>query len=162
MFENDKKIFVFQLTDPRSIDEFFPVLADDAIYQLIPAPSPLTIVDFRSRHGMMDSKLSFGAYLDLERTVPIGLLEVNIQHGGLANIGYMLGRAYWRRGFGAQIIAKSISQLNLGILTLRATVDSRNTGSIRALEKNQFVQQETRLGMLKKQAAMEYVYQREI
>jgi RimJ/RimL family protein N-acetyltransferase len=162
MFENDQKIFVFQLADPRSIDDFVPVLADDAIYQFIPAPSPLTIADFRDRHGMINSKLSFGAYLDLERTVPIGLLEVNIQHGGLANIGYMLGRAYWRRGFGSQIIAKFISQLNSGILTLRATVDSRNTGSIRALEKNQFVQHETRLGMLKKQSAMEYVYQREI
>ncbi|MGV3467952.1 GNAT family N-acetyltransferase [Limnobacter sp.] len=162
MFENEQQVLVFQLTAPRSIDAFFSVLADDAIYQFIPAPPPLTLADFCNRHSLMNSRLSFGAYLDSERKVPIGLLEVNIQRAGLADVGFMLGRAYWRRGFGSQIIAKSISQLDSNIRTLRATVDSRNIGSIRALEKNQFVQHETRLGMLKRQAATEYVYLREI
>lgn len=120
----------------------FSVLADDAIYQFIPAPSPLKMADFYNRHGLMNSRLSFGAYLDFERTVPIGLLEVNIQRAGLADVGFILGRAYWRRGFGSQVIEKSISQLDSNIRTLRATVDSRNIGSIRALKKNQFVQHE--------------------
>lgn len=162
MFEKDKEVLVFQLTDPRSIDAFFPVLADDAIYQFIPAPSPLTLAEFCNRHGLMNSRLSFGAYLDAERKVPIGLLEVNIQCAELADVGFMLGRAYWQQGFGSQILAKSISQLNSNIRTLRAAVDSRNIGSIKALEKNRFVQFETKLGMLKKQAATEYVYQRGI
>lgn len=42
---------------------------------------------------------------------------------------------------------------------LIATVDSENTGSIKVLEKNQFVRRGTKLGMLKKRAATEYSYQ---
>jgi hypothetical protein len=87
--------FVFQLTAHRSIDEFFPVLADEAIYEFIPAPSPLTLAEFANRHGFRNSKLSFGAYLDSQRTVPVGLLEVNIQGAGVGEIGFMVGRAYW-------------------------------------------------------------------
>lgn len=155
-------MIVFQLTDNRSIAAFFPVLADEAIYEFIPAPPPLTLAEFVNRHGVTNSRLSFGAYMDSQRTVPLGLLEVNIQGDGVADVGFMLGRSYWRRGFAPQLVAYSISQLDSSIGTLRAAVDSRNIGSIKALEKNQFVRQETRLGMLKMQAATEYIYQREL
>lgn len=152
-------MFVFELTDPQSVAAFFPVLSEEAIYDFIPAPSPLDLADFLRRHGLTSTRHSFGAYLDLVRTIPIGLLEVDIQSTGLAKIGFMIGCAYWRKGFASQFVAQAISLLDPSIKTLIATVDSENIGSIKALEKNQFVHRGTKLGMLKKRAATEYSYQ---
>lgn len=152
-------MFVFELTNPQSTTAFFPVLSDEAIYDFIPAPSPLDLTDFVRRHGLMTTRHSFGAYLDSTRTIPIGLLEVDIQSIGVAKIGFMIGCAYWRQGFASQFVAQAISLLDPSIKTLIAIVDSENTGSIKALEKNQFVRRGTKLGMLKKRAATEYSYQ---
>lgn len=152
-------MLVFELTDPQSISIFFPVLADEAIYDFIPAPSPLDLADFVRRHGLMSARHSFGAYFDSARTIPIGLLEVGIQSAGVAKIGFMIGPAYWRQGFASQVVTQAISLLDPSIKTLNARVDSENIGSIKALEKNQFVLRETNLGMLKMRAATEYLYQ---
>jgi len=152
-------VFVFELINPQSITAFFPILSDEAIYDFIPAPPPLGLTDFVRRHGLMTTRHSFGAYLDSTRTIQIGLLEVDIQSIGVAKIGFLIGCAYWRQGFASQFVAQAISLLDPSIKTLIATVDSENTGSIKALEKNQFVRRGTKLGMLKKRAATEYSYQ---
>lgn len=152
-------MFVFELTNPQAVAAFFPVLRDEAIYDFIPAPSPRDLADFLRRHGLTSTRHSFGAYLHSERTIPIGLLEVDIQSAAVAKIGFMIGCAYWRKGFASQFVAQAISLLDPSIMTLIATVDSENIGSIKALEKNHFVHRETDLGMLKKRAATEYTYQ---
>ena len=159
MHEVEHKVFVFQLNDIQSIEAFFPVLADDVIYDYIPAPSPLDLADFVKRHGLMCTRRSLGAYSDSARTIPIGLLELDIQSAGVAKIGFMIGRAYWRQGVATQFVAQVISLLDPSIKTLIATVDSENIGSIKALEKNQFVRCGTKLGMLKWRPATEYSYQ---
>ena len=58
--------------------------------------------------------------------------------GDSADFGYVLGRRYWRRGFGTEI-ASAIVRLALsapGIKRIWATCDAENLASARVLEKS--------------------------
>ena len=155
---------IAQIEDIPSIIEFFNVLSDEAIYQYIPAPPPIDVTEFIKRHAPQPTKLVFGAYLAPKRTSPVGLLEFRLDGQDVADIGFLLGNMYWGRGYASKIIERAVLEVQsqLDINAFRAEVDSRNIGSIKALEKNLFVKTEVKLAMLKFQATEDYVFYRKI
>jgi RimJ/RimL family protein N-acetyltransferase len=61
--------------------------------------------------------------------------------GESTEIGYWIGRGYWRRGYATRAIALLIEKAHgRGVYTLTADVFPNNPASMRALEKNGFVQ----------------------
>lgn len=69
----------------------------------------------------------------------------------IGHIGYLLGEAYWRKGFAFEMLTALIAQLKQqqGFHHLKAGVAIDNLGSVMLLEKLGFKRQsETQLGML--------------
>lgn len=137
-------------------------MCDESIYEFIPSPPPIDVKEFLKRHSPRKSKISFGAYINGDRKLPVGLLEVEISELGDASIGYLIDKSYWGQGIASQMIKWAILDLSPSLRSFHASVDSRNKGSIRALEKNEFVFSEERPNMLKFQASIDLIYRRNL
>lgn len=74
-----------------------------------------------------------------DRDRPIGMIGAHM-HGHMAEIGYVLGRAYWQRGYMTEAITVVSEWLldQAEIFRVWAVCDTENTGSARALEKAGF------------------------
>jgi [ribosomal protein S5]-alanine N-acetyltransferase len=77
-----------------------------------------------------------------ESSVAIGMLEARMQ-GTAVDIGYVLARAHWGKGFMPEAIQAltSVALENPGIFRAQATCDTENIPSQRALEKSGFVRE---------------------
>lgn len=153
---------IFEVDDENSIEGFYEILTNESIYQFIPAPPPRDLMDFMRRHASTQSRLIFGAYLDVDKNFPVGLLEIDVSNPGEASIGYLISNLYWWRGFASRLIASAIRKSSSRVRAFCAVVDSQNVGSIRVLEKNGFVRSEIKPSMLKMQASTDFVYRRDV
>jgi len=103
----------------------------------------------------------FGAYFRAEDENHVGLLEIRLDDMESASIGYFVGVTYWGKGFASAMIHLATEEARtMGLRKIFGIADSRNTASIRALERNGFVRNGERLTMLKMKASTDIVLSR--
>jgi ribosomal-protein-alanine N-acetyltransferase len=117
------------------------VLNDPAVLrQVLTWPSPLTALHMAGRIAMANARaaasgdqLQFG--VDLPGEGLIGVIGGGVDPAGVARFGYMLGAAYWGRGFGREAVAGFMAAARThGAVTFEAEVFLDNRRSARVLE----------------------------
>ncbi len=129
--------------DPAHADLLFDGLRDDRLYEFIPDSPPVSVEWLRARYEKLAGRVSpdgTEAWLNWavwasQAARYIGYVQATIRGGGVAEIAYVLFRAAWGNGFGREAVAAMISDLRdgYGATMARATVDPRNTRSVRLL-----------------------------
>jgi RimJ/RimL family protein N-acetyltransferase len=123
------------------------VLNDPAVLrQVLTWPSPITALHVAGRIAMANARaavcgdvLQFGVETAGEGL--IGMIGGAVAASGTASFGYMLGRAYWGRGYGTEAVAGWMAAaLARGAQRFEAEVFEDNPRSARVLTKLGFAE----------------------
>lgn len=124
--------------------ELFAVISDPALYEYIDGGAPQSEDSLRARLLRLESRLSPDGdehWLNWAvRTSAgdlIGYVQATVTPDRSAEIAYVLGRAFWRRGYGYAACRAMIAELRTryGVTRLTATLDPANAGSVALLRK---------------------------
>jgi len=146
----------------------FPVLADPRIYLYVPDDVHPTVDSLANRFA----RLERGAPVESEEvwlnwvlqrvdtSAYIGTLQATVTPDSHAYIGYVLGPPAWGQGFATEACAWLVAELQLrfALAEILATVDVRNLGSIRVLERLGFRAMGTEPAELRGQVTTDYRY----
>ncbi len=124
---------------------FFEPMQDDALYQWISSPKPVSLDALQARWARNERRLSpegtqawLAWSVQLRNTGAfIGRVDANIEPDGHAsNFGYLFFSTHWGQGFASEAVsAVAHHLLGLGIAPLVATVTQGNVASARVLVK---------------------------
>lgn len=137
--------------------EMFELLSDTRLYTFIPRDSPPTLADLEARFRRLETRASPGGdeiWLNwvlrskAEKT-GLGRVEVTLRQDASVYLAYEIGAAFWRKGFATEACRRVVELLfeAYGSMRIVAEVDTRNTASIRLLERLGFER-----GVLRKNA----------
>lgn len=124
--------------------ELFAVISDPALYEYIDGGAPESEASLRARLLRLESRLSPDGdehWLNwIVRTKAgelIGYVQATVTPDHTAEIAYVLGRGWWRRGFGYAACTAMIGELRAryGVTRFTATLDPANAGSVALLRK---------------------------
>lgn len=123
----------------------FEVLSDTSIYLYIPTEPPSSVAELAARFERLASRRSpDGLEVWLNWAVRLkatgyyaGLVQATIQRDGCALLAYELNQAHRGHGFAREACAAVITELfeHYPISSIMAYVDTRNTLSLRLLER---------------------------
>lgn len=131
------------------------VNGDDEVTRFLPYPSWRSLADGQAwfeRMSILGARGESAQYVIVERHsgLAIGtcLLFRHEESSGRAEVGYVLGRRYWRHGYMTEALAGLVDNAFkvLALRRLEAEVDPQNIGSRRLLEKTGFTPE----GLLRK------------
>ncbi|MBF7695919.1 GNAT family N-acetyltransferase [Acinetobacter rathckeae] len=139
------KVFTLCVDDA---EQTFQALQDKDIYHFISDVQYQTINELKERYtflvnGSLNSNetwLNWVIYQDDTKTVPVGTIQATIlKDEQKTYVGYVIFKEFWNQGYGTAalnwLIQFLIENININIKSLEASVDMRNTYSIRLLEK---------------------------
>jgi len=137
--------------------ELYPVLADPALYVFTDDKGPTDEAALTGRLRHLESRRSpDGAEQWLNWVVRtsdcgvVGYVQATVRAGSEAEIAYMLGRAFWRRGYATIACSLMLSELfqAYSVRRVTATLDPRNGASLALLRKLgfRFVREERAAG----------------
>ncbi len=124
--------------------ELFAVLADPDLYVFTDDKQPASEAVLRQRLARLESRRSpDGAQGWLNWVVRndsgavIGYVQATLEPNHEAEIAYVLGRAFWRRGHGFAACSTMLAELaaNYGVTRVTATLDQANAASLALLRK---------------------------
>ena len=128
------------------------LLQDPRIYRYIPQEPPASHALLMQRYQQLASRLSPAgdqAWLNWAVSLPataeyIGQLEATVFEDQTAYLAYLFGTAFWGQGYATEACTRIIQLLfdDYGVTQIKAEVDTRNTASLRLLERLGF----TRIG----------------
>jgi [ribosomal protein S5]-alanine N-acetyltransferase len=131
----------------EDLPELLAVNGDDEVTRFLPYPSWRSLADGQAwfeRMSMLGARGESAQYVIVERRsrLAIGtcLLFRHEESSARAEVGYVLGRKYWRGGYMTEALAGLVDSA-FGALALRrleAEVDPQNLASRRLLEKSGF------------------------
>jgi RimJ/RimL family protein N-acetyltransferase len=131
------------------------VNGDDEVTRFLPYASWRSLADAQlwfERMSILGARGESCQYVIVERSSGLAIgtcLLFRYEEGsGRAEVGYVLGRQYWRQGLMSEALAALVGSAfrNLELRRLEAEVDPLNLGSRRLLEKTGF----TAEGLLRK------------
>jgi len=131
------------------------VNGDDEVTRFLPYASWRSLADAQlwfERMSILGARGESCQYVIVERTSGLAIgtcLLFRYEEGsGRAEVGYVLGRQYWRQGLMSEALAALVGSAftNLELRRLEAEVDPLNLGSRRLLEKTGFMPE----GLLRK------------
>ena len=144
--------------------ELWPVLRDPELYVFTDDKEPVSEAWLRERFAGLESRQSpDGSQRWLNWVVrdadgaAVGYVQATVT-GIEAEIAYMLGRQYWRRGYGFAACSAMIAELAeaYGVRRITATLDPDNLASLALLRKLE-------LGLVSEDAAAhEVTYARDL
>jgi RimJ/RimL family protein N-acetyltransferase len=124
-------------------DALFDLLADARLGQFTDDEPPVDRAALFDRYRRLETRRSpdeSALWLNWAVRVPEGGIVGYVQATVAADrstseIAYVIGRPFWRRGFATAAVRRMIAFLRdgLGVRDIRATVDERNTASLRLL-----------------------------
>lgn len=124
--------------------ELFGVYSDPAMYSFIPQEPPPSLEALASRYRLLETRrspdeaeqwLNWVVRLKSTRSC-IGSVQITLSQDGRAQLAYDIGVPYWRQGYGTEACARVIEALfAIGVTEFSAELDTRNTASIRLLER---------------------------
>lgn len=124
--------------------ELFAVLRDPRVYRYLDTEPPANEASLRTRLVRLEARRSpDGAETWLNWIVRnpsgvlVGYVQATISPDHSADIGYVLGAAHWRRGYGRAAVATMLDELQTGygVTRMRATIERANEASQRLLER---------------------------
>ncbi len=157
--------------EPLTIDhasELFEPLSDAKIYRYMDEQAQPDLLALQKRY----SRLQKGApakcgqlwlnwlVRDAKMGTPLGTLQATLYEHAAADIGYALAPAHWGRGVATSSIKWLATMLKnrYGMQQILASVDVRNVGSARALEKAGFTCHDTVDTQLHGQSSRDHLY----
>ena len=124
--------------------ELFAVVSDPSLYEFIDNKPPASEDAFRQRLQALESRLSpDGTEHWLNWTVRnatgdlVGYVQATVTPDRSAEIAYVIGRAFWRKGYAFAACATMIGELRstYGVSRITATLDPANQPSLALLRK---------------------------
>lgn len=123
--------------------ELYPLLSDPKLYVYMDDKGPVSEAALRERFTKLETRLSGDGtehWLNwVVRTtdgVAVGFVQATVYPNRSAEIAYVLGRPFWRRGYGRVACETMIDQLvaSYGVTQLFATLDPQNAASLALLK----------------------------
>jgi RimJ/RimL family protein N-acetyltransferase len=146
----------------------FSVLADPRIYVYVPDEVHPTVDSLTNRFAQLERGAPAGSkavWLNwvlrrVDTSAYIGTLQATVTPDSHAYIGYVLGPTAWGHGFATEACAWLVAELQMrfALAEILATVDVRNLGSIRTLERLGFRSMGTEPAELRGQATTDCKY----
>lgn len=125
--------------------EMFVLLADRRMYGHVPHDPPRSEEWLRARYARLESRSSPDGHQRwlnwaLRRRADatcVGRVESTVCENGDVWVAYMIGADHWRQGYATEAMGRLIAGLFTDPVVRRlvATVDTRNIGSMRVVEK---------------------------
>lgn len=124
--------------------ELYPLLSDPALYTYTDDKEPQSAEWLRERFGRLETRTSADGTEDWlnwvvrdAAGVAVGYVQATVMADGEAEIAYVLGRDYWRRGLGFAAVSLMLGELAAayGARRATATLDPRNAASLALLRK---------------------------
>lgn len=149
----------------------FEDLRDPRIYRFIPQDPPTSVEALEARYGQLRRRRSpdgrdhwLNWVMQLRQAgVYVGTLEATVYPDGSADIAYSVFPKFWGSGYGKEGCARMLAYLfdQGGITVARAAIDTRNTRSIKLVERLGFHQAEYHEGadFFKGSSSDEYRYE---
>jgi len=123
--------------------ELYPILKDPALYEFIDAKEPASEEALRVRYDKLETRLSGDGTEDwlnwIVRTdagVVVGYVQATVYPSHEAEIAYVLGRAFWRKGHGRAACVAMMDELRdaYNVVRFTATLDPANAASVGLLK----------------------------
>ncbi|HEY0738825.1 MAG TPA: GNAT family protein [Herpetosiphonaceae bacterium] len=137
---------------PDHATELFSLLRDAQIYRYIPQEPPAALSLLTQRYKQLARRLSPAgdqAWLNwaialTSNSAYIGQVEATVLEDQTAYLAYLIGSTFWGHGYATEACSRIIRLLfdDYGVTCVKAEVDTRNTASMRLLERLGF----TRIG----------------
>lgn len=124
--------------------ELYAVISDPSLYEFIDDKEPVSEAALRERLGRLESRLSgdgsehwLNWVIRTEAGEVAGYVQATVTPDHAAEIAYVLGRAFWRRGIGFAACRLMIEELQrrYGVTRITATLDPANVASLALLKK---------------------------
>jgi [ribosomal protein S5]-alanine N-acetyltransferase len=122
------------------------------LYAYIPEQPPSSVDALAARYARLAAGGPAGElwrnWIVLDSDQPVGTLQATVYADGRADVAWVIYPRYWRRGYGAASAAWMLAELAAhdGVTQFEATIDPRNTASLRLAAKLGFVPTGTRDG----------------
>ncbi|HET7839220.1 MAG TPA: GNAT family N-acetyltransferase [Rectinemataceae bacterium] len=128
---------------PGHAAELFPVLRDPEMYTYIPGDPPSSETELRERYTRQtnhaaEDELWLNWILRLkEGRECIGYVQATLPKASSALIAYQLSPRFWGKGYAFEACGAVLARLATvhSVREIRAEIDSRNTASIRLVER---------------------------
>ncbi len=124
--------------------ELFAVIGDPSLYGYIDAPPPASEAALRARLERLETRVSPDGgehwlnwvVRDSAGTV-VGYVQATVTPDHGAEIAYVVGRAYWRRGHAFAACRLMLTELaaHYGVTRITATLDPANAASLALAKK---------------------------
>ncbi|MBY0348235.1 MAG: GNAT family N-acetyltransferase [Hydrotalea flava] len=106
-------------------------------------PQPYTVTDalkWIEIHGSKNPYQNYAIWVDDQLVGSIGFVPQEHERGHVVEIGYFIGEPFWGKGIATAAIEKLLQLLeqNKTYLRIEACVFSKNTASMKVLQKNKF------------------------
>jgi ribosomal-protein-alanine N-acetyltransferase len=124
--------------------ELYAVISDPSLYEFIDQKGPVSEAALRERLVKLETRLSPDGtehWLNWIVRNPagemVGYVQATVTPDHSAEIAYVLGRAYWRKGYATAACRAMIAELrsSYGVTRLTATLDPANDASLALLRK---------------------------
>ena len=124
--------------------ELYAVLRDPGLYQFTDDGAPESEDWLRQRLARLESRASpDGAFHWLNWVVReasgsvVGYVQATLDAEGVAEIAYVIGRQFWRRGFAGEACRVMLAELaeTFGARRIVARIDTRNAASLALVRK---------------------------
>jgi ribosomal-protein-alanine N-acetyltransferase len=123
----------------------FVILAEPDLWSLTDSDPPTSVEELAARYRRLESRrspdgsqtwLNWAIVADAD---PIGFVQATVERD-VAEIAYVVGCAHQGRGYAGLAIDEMLAMLrdDHGVATIVATVDARNTASLRLLARAGF------------------------
>ncbi len=135
---------------PADLGDLLVVNGDDAVTRFLPYPTWKSAADAQCWFDRMAALQAAGGaaqyvieHRELARVIGSCLLFRHEPASGRAEIGYVLGRAYWGQGLMLEAMRGFVGHAfgTLGLRRLEADVNPLNEASVRLLERLGFVRE---------------------
>lgn len=135
-------IFLRPLED-AAIPALFELLQHDELYRYMtfPPPSSFEELSLRLEMDVRSGGQVFTVHRKSACERAVGFCRFRLEESSRYDIGYTIGRDFWRRGYATRVVAALLEELTgrFDVVEVVAAANIGNVASIRALEKNRFL-----------------------
>ena len=157
-----------EVLHPGHAAPLFPALSDPRLYAYVEERPPKSEAALAQRYAQLERGAPEGSgeiWLNWAiRLLPsreyIGTLQATIYRDHAASIAYVLSPTHWRFGYATEAVQWLLEHLatELGVVEIRASVDTRNEASWRLLERLRFTRVQTQAAELHGKPSTDYRY----
>ncbi len=129
--------------EDAAIPTLFELLQHDELYRYLTFPPPRSFEELALRLDV-DVRSGGQVFTVHRKSAPeraVGFCRYRIEGPSRYDIGYTIGRDFWRQGYATRVVASLLDEMagRFGVVEVVAAANIGNVASIRVLEKNGFL-----------------------